>query len=120
MQDGGTLDFALLQRLQGAVCLLKFEDFDICSQASLYSKRKELAAIVAGTVGNTTDHTFPVEQGVIHLRDRAHGNSGERQGAAFPQAAESYRNKRACGGENDGGVKLARRHFLACANPRSA
>ena len=37
---------------------------------------EEFAAVLARAVGNAADHSLVIEQRIIHLRNRAHGNAG--------------------------------------------
>src|SRR5713101_9443374 len=61
-----------------------------------------------------------IEQRVIHLRDRAHGDSGQSESASFAQDAKSGRNEGAGRSEDDGAIERVGRCVLGAAYPSRA
>ena len=116
-QDPGRAELALFEKLKGAIRLFERESLDLCSNRDVGRESQEVYDVLSGAVGDASDSPLLIEQGVVKLRDRAHGDPGDSYRAAFPQDPERLRDQTSSGREDDRAIEPAWGIVLGAAGP---
>src|SRR6266568_7184584 len=105
------VDECLVGLLQGIHANLGFER-DFCRQL------QEFASVAPGTVRNASYNTLLIQERVIHLRDRTHGDSRKRKCPGFSERSQRLWNQRSRGSEDNRGIEQMWWSALGSAHPR--
>ena len=87
------------------VCLFERKGFDLRSNRDFSRKLEELDDILSRAIRHTEHRSLRVDQGVVELGNRAHGDAGERDGSSFCEHPERLRDQPSGGREDDRAVK---------------
>ncbi len=107
-QDTAATELAFLEELEGVICLIERERLDLCSDRDVGRELQEIEDILSGAVRHAPNRPLLVEQAVVKLRDRAHGDPGEGYGASFCEDPERLQDQPADRREYDRAVEAVR------------
>jgi hypothetical protein len=91
--------------VKGVICLIERERLDLRSNREVCRQLQQVEDILSRAVGDAHDGPFLVEQAVVKLRDRSHGDAGESDGSAFPEDPERLKDQPSDGREDDRAVE---------------
>ena len=116
-QDAGATKPAFLEKLEGVICLIELERLDLRPNGDVGRELQEIDDILSSAVGHTLNGPLLVDQRVVKLWDRAHGDPGEGYGAPFCEDPERFEDQPSDGREYDRAVESARRVVFRPARP---